>query len=404
MGIKQDSINNLKTAVDIIHEMQNTIYGYSTKQNISASDLKKAGAEKLSNDLYSFVAKTKAIIKKLEPLFFEVAENNVLFKKLQTENDKLQEYSDIYTKMEHGFQAWKQDITGGTATPLYGESSSINIDNVIEKLNTQVTRLEKQNIADEIVPKLIDEAVSKTQQKWSELFKTNKTSAPDQEAFQKEIREEVKKTLPVILKSVVTEVTNEKKFTTTWANVIKGSQVDMKEAVDKTFKATLESALKENQGEIVEKTIMKQEADQYEKDRRSRNIVITKLPESTKSEIPQKVADDKQFIVSDLNIPECKIIKCYRAGPPLGQGSNETRTEPRPLIVVLESPTLAKEYHKYGNGSRILVNEKELWINQDFTRTERNANYEARKARKFRSGPSNLGLPSDNAKSKAISE
>lgn len=130
------------------------------------------------------------------------------------------------------------------------------------------------------------------------------------------ISEEVKNTLPGIMKSVVTDITSQKNFGKSWADVVKGSQDQIKEEMGKTFRTTLQSALKENQGEILEKTLMKQETDQYEKEHRSRNVVISNVPESESKEIPQKIADDLQFIIDDLNFDESHVVKCFRVGLP----------------------------------------------------------------------------------------
>jgi hypothetical protein len=62
----------------------------------------------------------------------------------------------------------------------------------------------------------------------------------------------------------------------------------MTEQVGSTLKSAMESALKDNQTDIVERTVMKQEADQAEKQKRCRNIVITGIPESTKSTVEEK--------------------------------------------------------------------------------------------------------------------
>lgn len=57
---------------------------------------------------------------------------------------------------------------------------------------------------------------------------------------------------------------------------------------------------------------------------------------------------------------------------------------PRPLVVTMQSPELAKEYHKYGNGSRLTTDNQDFWVNPDYMLAERRANYRARQARKHR--------------------
>ena len=130
--------------------------------------------------------------------------------------------------------------------------------------------------------------------------------------------------------------------------------------------------------------MIKHDSDQLEKERRSRNIVVSGVKESNKPNIDDKITEDKAFLTDVLEIQSSKIVKCSRAGPPLGTGSNKERTAPRPLIVVLESPQLASKYHEFGNGNRILHDNDVYWINPDYTKSERIANWRARQARKNR--------------------
>ena len=112
MVIKQDIINGAKLSLDLVCEMQQTIYAHTkrNKQTISVDDLKNAGTEKLSQDMFNFIAKLKNLVGYLEPIITAAAESTVEFKQLKCGNDKLQEYSNIYSKMEEGFQDWKNTI------------------------------------------------------------------------------------------------------------------------------------------------------------------------------------------------------------------------------------------------------------------------------------------------------
>ena len=91
---------------------------------------------------------------------------------LETVNDKLQEYKNVFDKIDEHLTDWKGEIVG-------------------------------------------------------------KGSSGDIQAL---VQEEVKKTLPAVLKDVVTQVTDDKKFTKTWAKVVEQSQIDLKEEANKTFK------------------------------------------------------------------------------------------------------------------------------------------------------------------------
>ena len=285
-----------------------------------------------NNDLLNQIADQRSEISNQRSEFKQATEEidqlKTKFIKMETQNDKLQEYSDIYTKMEDGFKAWKYEITGGTATPLYGdENSAINVNDVIEKLTTQVERLEKQNTMvteDEIFPKLIDEAVAKSQKKWADLFDTNK--------------EEIKR-----------QTTEVKKQT-----------------------------------KLVEKSILeqkqKQAVENIERQKRVRNIIINNIPESEDTEKKQS-EHDAEIVANLLNIGKDKISSVCRAGIKKTAGEN---AQPRKLLIMLSSPELAQQLHDYGRGKPILDenNKPKYWVNPDLIKSDRFANFNARQQRR----------------------
>lgn len=82
------------------------------------------------------------------------------------------------------------------------------------------------------------------------------------------------------------------------------------------------------------------------------NIPESSAPESKDREEADAIA---MFTSELLQIRRNQVLSCYRAGPLIGTGSNMDKKGPRPLIVVLETPELAKSKHKYGNGDRLVV-------------------------------------------------
>ena len=128
-----------------------------------------------------------------------------------------------------------------------------------------------------------------------------------------------------------------------------------------------------------------------DKERRTRNVVITTVPESSLANIPDRVAADKTIAAQLLKVTPDQIERCYRAGPPLGTGSNKDSNRPRPLVVVLETPELARSKHKYGNWCKVVEEREQHWINPDLSRAERRANFEARQRRRER-----IRKPADN--------
>ena len=132
--------------------------------------------------------------------------------------------------------------------------------------------------------------------------------------------------------------------------------------------------------------------------------MITTVPESTLEDVKENVTTDSIIATKILGIADDEIEKCFRAGPPLGTGSNKDRTSPRPLICVLTKEELAKSKHKYGNGNgnKVIIDGVQYWINADLSRAERRANFEARQKRRERIMKSNVDGNAENSDNVAI--
>ena len=202
--------------------------------------------------------------------------------------------------------------------------------------------------------------------------------------MKKEIKDAVKENLKEVMTEAVNKIVNTDKMKRTFAEVVNNSQNVIRKETKKCFDESLTSALQESQGEIIARTTARQEADQLEKERRSRNVAISGIPESNAPNNKAKEAADTEFVCKLLQIRTDQVEGCYRAGPPIGIGSNKNKEGPRTLIVKLESPELAKMKHKYGNGDKLESNGAVHWVNPDLTRAERKANYLARLKRKER--------------------
>lgn len=248
-------------------------------------------------------------------------------RQLKTKLDKLTEYMNIFSKMEEGFTNWKAEV--------------------------------------------------------EHAIEVNRISISDQ------VQQVVKENLKDIVKDAVENVTNTPQFEKTLSEAVKKSQATITKETEKCFKNNLSDALKRSQDEIVSQSTARQEADLFEKEKRLRNIVVTTIPESTHTNPEERIKEDNEFVAKITGLSSDQIEKSYRAGPPLGKGSNETRTTPRPLVVILETPDLARKMHKYGNGSRISYNSEIFWINPDLTRAERRANFHARNIRRERRATKN---------------
>ena len=191
------------------------------------------------------------------------------------------------------------------------------------------------------------------------------------------MKHRIDEALPDITKSVVDETINSKKFNRPWADLFKKTQNEFKTEANSVFKNTLSVALTESQHDVLEQLQRKHDTDMHEKEKRSRNILISNYPECESEISSERINHDMKFVKDITGISDNEILKCIRAGPKIDKQTGR-KAEARPLIVTVVSPELAKKLHKYGNGNRVLSDGKIWWINPDLTLSERQANYRAR--------------------------
>ena len=194
-----------------------------------------------------------------------------------------------------------------------------------------------------------------------------------------DLKEEIQKCIPNVVKSVAEETVKTKKFQKPWSDLFKKTQADFKEEAGKTLNETLKTVLNKNQEEIVSKTLSKQDQHQFEKDRKARDVIISNIPESKSAEPLDRINEDKDWVTRICDIDKTQIIKCYRVG-----SSHSETGKHRLLLVTVDRPELARELHNYGDGLRVFMADKVYWINPDLIRAERVANYKARQERKRR--------------------
>ena len=109
----------------------------------------------------------------------------------------------------------------------------------------------------------------------------------------REVKEAVKENLKEIMTEAVDKIVNTDKMKKTFAEVVKNSENVIGRETKKCFENSLSTALKESQNEIISQTAARQEADLFDKERRTRNVVISPVPESKLANIPARVAADK---------------------------------------------------------------------------------------------------------------
>ena len=134
MGIPQDTINGTKSALDNARDIRQIIYNYSKKPTtIKLDDLKKAGVDKLSKDMFGFIDNLKNIIGNLQPMISAAELNNKEFDNIMDKYDKLSEYRNIIDKIDEHMAHWRGVMFGdgsGSRTPYFRTTSD---DSVISK-------------------------------------------------------------------------------------------------------------------------------------------------------------------------------------------------------------------------------------------------------------------------------
>eukprot|EP00116_Pleurobrachia_bachei_P006920 sb/3467182/ len=159
-----------------------------------------------------------------------------------------------------------------------------------------------------------------------------------------EVKAAVKDSVKGSLKEAMEKVMNTTEMKKTFAEALKESTSAIEKQTKVCFEKSLGSALQENQSAIISQTAAKQEANMVDRDRRTRNIVISSIEESSCKEVKERTESDINValeLLQDHNVSREDIIKCFRPGPPLGTGSNKDRKEPRPLILSLATPEMA---------------------------------------------------------------
>ena len=85
--------------------------------------------------------------------------------------------------------------------------------------------------------------------------------------------------------------------------------------------------------------------------------MITTVPELTLKDVKERVTTDSIIATKILGIADDEIEKCFRAGQPLGTGSNKDRTSPGHLFVCLPSLNLQRASTSTGMAVKLLSTE-----------------------------------------------
>ena len=130
------------------------------------------------------------------------------------------------------------------------------------------------------------------------------------------VEEKIKEALPEIVDKTVKDVSKSNKLTKSWSDLFKKTQEEFKSDASKAFTETLVTTLKDNQYEVIENVTAKQDYENYEKERRLRNVVIGEIPESKSEKLPERIKHDLAYAKRICGLEDNQIVRCFRAGTP----------------------------------------------------------------------------------------
>jgi hypothetical protein len=209
------------------------------------------------------------------------------------------------------------------------------------------------------------------------------TEDHDSSDMQQEVKKGVKAAIPDIITGIKEALMGENSQVETFAQI---TQRNLPKIIKEVVQETSKSALQESMQYI--------DANLTEQKKRVRNAVISGVNEDYGRE-----GTTLKEVTIELLGSECSshdIVTVKR----LGLKKEESK---RPILVVFKSEETAQFFHNYGTGWKVTAS---VWVNPDLTRTERDAQYKKRNARreKFRNRPpvrSGATIESDNAEDAA---
>ena len=186
-----------------------------------------------------------------------------------------------------------------------------------------------------------------------------------------QIQNEHKELAPRIEQSVKNAIRdkfneNWQQHVTQWSDLIKKPLQDTTKAIAENNVTVIREAVQESKERM--------DSDGIEREKRKCNLIVRDVEESEGSR--RDIYDfDREKAETILDIGYCDIVTAYR----VGKRSREPDGKPRPLIITVITPELAKELHNHGRGQKRRIRGAEYWINEDLIQADRVANFRARK-------------------------
>ena len=118
MSTLQSGVDALRLALNVVDDIKSTIFANSPKKSISWEDLKDAGKDKLSKDMYSFIPKLKNVNSHVNSMITAADTVKKDIENLKAENERLTNYRNILDLIDTQMTDWRDVITGeGASTP-----------------------------------------------------------------------------------------------------------------------------------------------------------------------------------------------------------------------------------------------------------------------------------------------
>ena len=142
-----------------------------------------------------------------------------------------------------------------------------------------------------------------------------------------------------------------------------------------------EMSLAQASKNVVEQVVHKMDVDKIEREKRVRNVVVNKVPESKSKESNLRNKEDLKFCLETLEIPKEDIECCYRAGRKDSDDSKCSDEFCRPLVIKMVDQPAADYWCNLGKGYKT---ESGHYLNPDLCKADRKASFLAREERRKR--------------------
>ena len=145
----------------------------------------------------------------------------------------------------------------------------------------------------------------------------------------------------------------------------------------KTLVAEVKSAA--TSAELVDKICQKMDSDNYQRERKKSNILVSNVPEPTSTlSAQEKKEADIVYMCKNFGMERNEILTCFRTGA-IKKDDNGNPL-PRPIVAKMLDVETAEHWHNSGKGYKI----GESWINPDLCKVDRDNQFFARQERRRR--------------------